>query len=157
LRPKCRRLEAVPLWHGEPPRTDLLRRELGKAHITQAGGRLPEQPAQLRHRDPFTRVRIQVLLDPLAERQRRRTAARPEPAELVVKRPLRLRPAAEPAHLQRRRTAASNPIPVSPQRLTVRARRLQLEHLTLLDHLGTSSIDNEIEESHRRRDDDHPF
>jgi hypothetical protein len=33
--------------------------------------------------------------------------------------------------------------------------RLQLEHLTLLDDLGTSSIDNEIEESHPRRDDDH--
>jgi hypothetical protein len=38
----------------------------------------------------------------------------------------------------------------------VASTRLQLEHLTLLDHLGTSSIDNEIEESHPRRDDDHP-
>jgi hypothetical protein len=37
----------------------------------------------------------------------------------------------------------------------VASTRLQLEHLTLLDHLGTSSIDNEIEESHPRRDDDH--
>jgi hypothetical protein len=39
---------------------------------------------------------------------------------------------------------------------TVRAGRLQLEHLTLLDHRVTSSIDNEIEESHPSRDDDHP-
>jgi hypothetical protein len=39
---------------------------------------------------------------------------------------------------------------VSPQRLPIRAPRLQLEHLTLLDHPGTSSIDNEIEESHLR-------
>src|SRR5829696_537860 len=58
--------------------------------------------------------------------------------------------------LQPRRTAACDPIPVRVQRLPVRARRLQLEHLPLLDHLGTSSIDNEIEESHPRRADDHP-
>ena len=45
------RLEAVPFGNGKPPRTDLLRRELGKAHITQVGGRLPEQPAELRDRD----------------------------------------------------------------------------------------------------------
>jgi hypothetical protein len=38
----------------------------------------------------------------------------------------------------------------------MRAPRLQLEHLTLLDHRVTSSIYNEIEESHPRRDDDHP-
>jgi hypothetical protein len=73
-----------------------------------------------------------------------------------LKRSLRLSRAAEPTHLQPRRATACNAIPVSPQRFPIRARRLQLEHLTLLDHLGTSSIDNEIEESHSRRDDDHP-
>jgi hypothetical protein len=139
----------MPLRNGEPPGTDLLRRELGKTDSTQLGGRLPEQPAELRHRDPFTLMRLQVLLDPLAERQLRRTAAGEEPGQLVLKRLLRLGPAAEPAHLQPRRPAARDPIPVSPQRLPVRAPRLQLEHLTLLNHLRTSSIDNEIEESHR--------
>jgi hypothetical protein len=101
-------------------------------------------------------MRLQVLLDPLAERQRHRTAAGQEPGQLVLKRPLRLSPAAEPAHLHSRRTAARNAIPEGPQRLPIRTLRLQLEHLTLLNHVRTSSIDNEIEESHPRRDDDHP-
>jgi hypothetical protein len=39
---------------------------------------------------------------------------------------------------------ARDAIPIGPQRLPVRARRLQLEHLTLLDHRRTSPIDNEI-------------
>jgi hypothetical protein len=145
----------VPFRNREPPRTDLLRRELCKTHFTQLGGRLPEQPAELRDRDAFTLMRVQVLLDPLAERHRRRTTAGQEPGQLVLKRPLRLSPGAEAAHLQSRRAAACDAIPVGPQRLPIRAPRLQLEHLTLLDHLGTSSIDNEIEESHLRPDDDH--
>ena len=149
------RFEAVTFWDGKPPRTDLLRRELAKAHFAQLGRGLPEQPAELRDRDAFTLMCIQVLLDPLAERQRRRTAAGHKPRQLVLKRPQRLSPSAEPAHLQSRRTAACDAIPVGPQRLPIRALRLQLEHLTLLDHFGTSSIDNEIEESHPRRDDDH--
>jgi hypothetical protein len=36
------RFEAVPFRNGEPPRTDLLRRELTKAHFAELGGRLPE-------------------------------------------------------------------------------------------------------------------
>src|SRR5439155_26564524 len=83
---------------------------------------------------PFTLMRLQVLLDPLAERQRRRTTAGHQPGQLVLKRPLRLSPAAEPAHLHSRRTATRNAIPVGPQRLPIRALRLQLEYLTLLDH-----------------------
>ena len=62
--------------------------------------------------------------------------------ENLTKCPLRLGPAAKPAHLQPRRTATRDAIPVGPQRLPIRAPRLQLEHLTLLDHRGTSSIDN---------------
>jgi hypothetical protein len=146
----------MPFRNRQPPRTDLLRRELNKTHSTQLGGRLPEQPAQRRHRDPFTLMRLQVLLDPLAERHPRRTAAGHEPGQLVLKRPLRLSPAAEPAHLHSRRTTARDAIPVSPQRLPIRAPRLQLEHLTLLDHLETSSIDDQIEESHPCSDHDHP-
>ena len=64
----------MPLRNGQPPRAHLLRRELGETHSTQLGGCLPEQPAELRDRDPFTGVRVQVLVDPLAERQRLRTA-----------------------------------------------------------------------------------
>jgi hypothetical protein len=92
----------------EPPREDLLRRELRKTYFAQRGGRLPEQPAELRDRDAFTRMRVQVLSDPFAERQSARTAAREEPGELVLKRALRLSPGAEPAHLQPRRTAPSD-------------------------------------------------
>jgi hypothetical protein len=51
------RLEAMPFRNREPPRADLLRRELGKARLTQLGGRLPEQPAELRDRDPLTIMR----------------------------------------------------------------------------------------------------
>jgi hypothetical protein len=41
--------------------------------------------------------------------------------------------------------------------LALRALRLQLEHLRLLVHLRTSSIDNETAESHPHGDDgDHP-
>ena len=127
--------------------------ELGEVRLAKLS---PEQPAELRHRDALTRMRVQVLHDPLAERQRRRTAAGHEPRQLVLKRPLRLSSGAEPARLQPRRTAACDAIAVGPQRLPIRASRLQLEDLTLLDHLGTSSIDNQIEESHPRRDDDHP-
>jgi hypothetical protein len=53
------------------------------------------------------------------------------------------------AHLQSRRPAARDALPVGPQRFPVRAPRLQLEHLTLLNHLRTSSIDNEIEDHTR--------
>ena len=44
----------------------------------------------------------------------------------------------------------------NPHRGYIGGARLQLEHLTLLNHLRTSSIDNEIEESHRRSNHDHP-
>jgi hypothetical protein len=100
-------------------------------------------------------MRVEVLLDPLPKRQLRRAAIGHQPSQLVLKRPLRLGLAAEPAHLQPRRIATRNAISVCPQRFAIRACRLQLEHLTLLDHLGTSSIDNQIEESHPSRNGDH--
>jgi hypothetical protein len=128
------RFEAVPFRNDEPPCGDLVRRELSETHLAKRGGRLPEQPAKLRDRDAFTLVRAQVLLDPLGERQRLGTATGHEPSQLVLKRPLRLGLSAEPAHLPSRRTTTCDPIPVRPQRLTVHARRLQLEHLALLDH-----------------------
>jgi hypothetical protein len=119
----------VPFRNSEPPCANLLRAELREAHLTQRGGRLAEQPAELRDRDALTLMRVQVLRDPLAERHRRRAAARQEPGQLVLKCPLRLSPGAEPTHLQPRRTAPRDPIAVRPQRLTVPASRLQLEHL----------------------------
>jgi hypothetical protein len=42
LAERLRRLEAVTFRNREPPRAHLLRRELGKTHFTQVGGRLPE-------------------------------------------------------------------------------------------------------------------
>jgi len=36
-----RRCEAVSFGNREPPCADLLRRELGKAHLTQRGGAFP--------------------------------------------------------------------------------------------------------------------
>jgi hypothetical protein len=66
--PQClRRFEAMPLRNRQPPRTHLLGRELDETHSTQFGGRLPEQPAQLRDSDAFTLMRVQVFRDPLAE------------------------------------------------------------------------------------------
>jgi hypothetical protein len=99
-------------------------------------------------------VQLQVLLDKLGERGRA-TAARTDPIERLPESLLCFRASREPAHLRPTRTSSFEPIPVRPQRLPIRALRLELEHLTLLDHLGTSSIDNEIEESHPCRDDDH--
>src|SRR5262249_7192066 len=71
-------------------------RELRETHLARLGGRLPEQPAQLRDRDALALMRLEVLLHPLAERQRRRTPARHQPGQLVLKRPLRLSPPANP-------------------------------------------------------------
>jgi hypothetical protein len=124
----------VPFGNRESPRADLLRRELREAHLTERGGRLPEQPAELRDRDAFTLVPVQVLLDPLAEHQRVRAAAGQEPGKLVLKRPLRVSLGREPSHLSSLRAATCDPVPVRPQRLAVRALRLQLEHLALLNH-----------------------
>lgn len=61
-----RRFEPMSFGNREPPREDLLRRELRKTYFAQRGGRLPEQPAELRDRDAFTLMRVQVLSDPFA-------------------------------------------------------------------------------------------
>jgi hypothetical protein len=83
-------------------------------------------------------------------------ARRHTQAELL-KRLLCLSATRDPADLWPRRAATLEPIPVRPKGLAVRAPRLQLEHLALLHHHRTSSIDNEIEESEpqRARPDDH--
>jgi hypothetical protein len=60
--------------------------------------------------DSLTLIGGQVLLDPLAERQRRRPAAGQEPGQLALKRPLRVSPGAEPAYLKPLRTAACDAI-----------------------------------------------
>jgi len=70
-------------------------------------------------------MHLEVLIDQLSERDRRRSPARPEPLKNLLKR------------LQ------------CVGRLAIRRLRLQLEHLALLDHLGTSSVDTWTEESHR--------
>jgi hypothetical protein len=84
LSQRLRRFEAVPFRNGESPHGDLVRRKLSEAHLTKRGGRLLEQPAELRDRDAFALVRAQVLLDPLGERQRLRTAAGQEPSQPLL-------------------------------------------------------------------------
>jgi hypothetical protein len=69
----------MPFRNRQPPRTDLLRRELGKTPFTQLGGRLSEQPAELGDRDAFALMRLQILRHPLTKRHRRRTAAGHQP------------------------------------------------------------------------------
>ncbi len=80
-------------------------------------------------------MHLQVLVDQLARRHRRGTTARPESCEHLLKSLQRLSATREPAHLQPRRAASLQPVAVRPQRLPIRAPRLQLEHLPLLDHL----------------------
>jgi transcriptional regulator with XRE-family HTH domain len=60
------------------------------------------------------------------EHQGARTAGGEKPGELVLQRPLRLGPAAEPAHLEPRRTAACDAISVGPKGLPVRTPGLSL-------------------------------
>jgi hypothetical protein len=47
------RFEAMPFRNSKPPGTNLLGRELNEPHVTEFGGGLPEQPAELRDGDPF--------------------------------------------------------------------------------------------------------
>jgi hypothetical protein len=75
------RTEARPELLGE--RADLrpgierpLRRELGKAHLTRAAVAFPNSQRSFATETSF---RLQVLLDPLAERQIRRTATGQDP------------------------------------------------------------------------------
>jgi hypothetical protein len=93
-------------------------------------------------------MHLEVLIDEFSERDRPRAPARSEPLKHLLKRLQCLSTAREPAHLRPHRATPFKPIPIRPQRLAIRRLRLQLEHLTLLDHLGTSSIDNRTEESH---------
>jgi hypothetical protein len=80
-------------------------------------------------------MHLQVLVDELGERDRRSSPSRSEPVEHFAKRRLCFRTRREPADLRPLRVAAFEPVPVRPQGLTVQALRLQLEHLTVLDHL----------------------
>ena len=100
-------------------------------------------------------MHLEVLIDELRERDRRRAPAGPEPPEHLLERLQRISTSSEPTDLRPRRAATLQPVPVRPRRLPATTLRFQLDHLALLDHLGTSSIDNELEELHPRRDDDH--
>src|SRR5487761_714493 len=84
-------------------------------------------------------MRLQILLDELDQRQGRRPSAWTEPVERLAKRPLRICSARESTDLPPAGAAALQAIPIGPQRLTVGAFRLQLEHLSLLHHHGISS------------------
>src|SRR6266536_5725105 len=96
-------------------------------------------------------MHLEVLVHQFSERDCRRSPARAEALEHFLKRLQCVSTARETAHLRPRRSTPFKPIPVRPQRLAVRRLGLQLEHLTLLNHRGTSSIDNRTEESHPNR------
>jgi hypothetical protein len=115
----------------------------------------PELPAQLRERDPLRLMQLEVLIDEFSERDRPRAPDRSEPLMHLLKRLQCLSTARESVYLRPRRSAPFEPIPIRPQPLAGRRLRLQFEYLTLLDHLGTSSIDNRTEESHPKPRLDH--
>src|SRR5436190_9306253 len=92
-------------------------------------------------------MHLQVLVHELGERDRRAPASRPEPVEHLPQRLLRLNARREPTDLRPLRAATLNPVPIRPQRLTVGTLRLQLEHLTLLDHHKPPRSNNGTEES----------
>src|SRR5712691_3375391 len=94
-------------------------------------------------------MHLQVLVDQLGKRHRRRAPARTEPLKNLPKRLQRLGASREPTNLWPCRAASLEPVAVRPQRLPVDALRLQLEHLALLPHHEPSSIDRRIEESQR--------
>jgi hypothetical protein len=74
----------VTLRNGQSPRRDLIRGELSETHLAQSGSRLAKQPAELRDRDAFALVFIEVLLDPLGERERLGTTTGQEAGQLVL-------------------------------------------------------------------------
>ena len=117
---RLRRLEAMPLRDAQPPRVHVPRRQIRQPLLAELRGRFAEQPAQLRDRHRRRLMHLQVLVHELGERDRRPPASRPEPVEHLPQRLLRLRPRREPADLRPLRAATLNPVPVRPQRLTVR-------------------------------------
>jgi hypothetical protein len=92
-------------------------------------------------------MHLQVLVHEVCERDRRSSTARPESVEHLAQGLLRLFSCREPAHLRTFRAAPLEPVAICPQRVTVRALRLQLEHLTVLDHHEPPRSNGWIEES----------
>lgn len=120
----------------QPLRIHVPRREIRKPLLPEHARRLAEQPAELRDRHRLCLMQLEILLDELGERDRGRTATGAEALQSLVKRQLRLSPCREPTDLWPRGAAALETKPIRPQRLAVRVSALQLEHLTLLDHLN---------------------
>src|SRR5881409_141369 len=87
-------------------------------------------------------MHLQVLVRELGERDRPPSTARAKPVEHLTQRFLGLCTCREPTHLWPFGAATFEPVPVRPQRLPVRALRLQLEHLPLLDHHKPPRSDN---------------
>jgi hypothetical protein len=79
---------------------------------------------------------LQVLLDQLRDGH---LAARAKPRELSPERSLRFVACLESANLRPLRQAPVDAVPIGPPRLTVTPATVQLQNLTVLCHLGTSS------------------
>jgi hypothetical protein len=117
-------------------------RQIGKPLLAEYRGRFAEQPAELGDRYRRRLMHFQVLVDEFSERDRRPSAARAEPIEHLAQRLLGLDTCRKATDLRPLRAASLEAIPVSPQHLAVRALRLQLEDLTLLDHLEPPRLNN---------------
>jgi hypothetical protein len=124
----------MSLRNRQPPGTDLLGRQVEKTNGAEHRSRLPEQPTELADRHPLTSVLVEVLVDELAQGQRRSAAARTDPIKHFPESTLRLRFAGESADLPPCRAAPLQSVAIRPQRPAVRTSRFELEHLTLLHH-----------------------
>src|SRR5581483_4515954 len=68
---RLRRLEAMSLGNGHPPRVHVPRRQIREPRLAELRGRLSEEPAQLRDRHRSCLMHLQVLVHEVCERDRR--------------------------------------------------------------------------------------
>ena len=113
-------LEAVTGRERHPPLGDLLRGQLTDPAVTEHGGRLAEQIAELLDRHRLHVVLRQVGLDELGERQPARDSSlASKPFEFALERVTRVLLRGEPATLDALGVAAAGPVAIRPQPLAV--------------------------------------
>jgi len=131
----------MPLRQRRPPRADLLRLQVDDAAVAERGRRLRQQPAQLRERARLRLMLREILLGQLAQRHLPKPpVAAIQPLERDLQRLQRLALTREPAHLGPCRATTVDAIAIRPRRLAISASRLQLEHLSLLNHRQLLSL-----------------
>ena len=109
------RLEAVTRRQGHPPLGDLLRSQLADPAVTENGGRLAEEIAELLDRHGLHVVLLQVCLDELCEREPARDSSlTPKPFEFALERATRILLRGEPATLDALGVAPAGPVAIRP-------------------------------------------